>query len=61
MTARETIIGNARLVLADRVIERGWVALASGRIAEFGEGSAPDGSEDAGGDIIMPGMIELPG
>ena len=59
MTARETIIGNARLVLADRVIERGWVALASGRIAEFGEGSAPDGSEDAGGDIIMPGMIEL--
>ncbi|WP_027581965.1 alpha-D-ribose 1-methylphosphonate 5-triphosphate diphosphatase [Bradyrhizobium sp. Ai1a-2] len=59
MTARETIIGNARLVLADRVIERGWVALASGRIAEFGEGSAPDGSEDAGGDLIMPGMIEL--
>jgi alpha-D-ribose 1-methylphosphonate 5-triphosphate diphosphatase len=59
MTARETIIGNARLVLADRVIERGWVALASGRIAEFGEGSAPAGGEDAGGDLIMPGMIEL--
>ncbi|WP_454617438.1 alpha-D-ribose 1-methylphosphonate 5-triphosphate diphosphatase [Bradyrhizobium cenepequi] len=59
MTARETIIGNACLVLADRVIERGWVALASGRIAEFGEGSAPDGSEDAGGDLLMPGMIEL--
>jgi alpha-D-ribose 1-methylphosphonate 5-triphosphate diphosphatase len=59
MTARETIIGNARLVLADRVVERGWVALADGSIAEFGEGSAPDGSEDAGGDLIMPGMIEL--
>jgi alpha-D-ribose 1-methylphosphonate 5-triphosphate diphosphatase len=59
MTARETIIGNARLVLADRVIERGWVALADGRVAEFGEGSAPDGSGDAGGDLIMPGMIEL--
>ncbi|MGY3617581.1 alpha-D-ribose 1-methylphosphonate 5-triphosphate diphosphatase [Bradyrhizobium sp. USDA 10063] len=59
MTARETIIGNARLVLADRVIERGWVALADGRVAEFGEGSAPDGGEDAGGDLIMPGMIEL--
>ncbi|WP_454625578.1 alpha-D-ribose 1-methylphosphonate 5-triphosphate diphosphatase [Bradyrhizobium cenepequi] len=59
MTARETIIGNARLVLADRVIERGWVALASGCVAEFGEGSAPDGSEDADGDLIMPGMIEL--
>ncbi|MCA1457214.1 alpha-D-ribose 1-methylphosphonate 5-triphosphate diphosphatase [Bradyrhizobium sp. BRP22] len=59
MTARETTIGNARVVLADRVIERGWVALADGRVAEFGEGSAPAGSEDAGGDLIMPGMIEL--
>src|SRR6201992_4362912 len=55
----ETIIGNARIVLADRVIERGWVAAADGRIAEFGEGAAPAGAEDAGGDIVMPGMIEL--
>ena len=29
------------------------------RIAEFGEGRAPDGSEDAGGDLVMPGLIEL--
>jgi alpha-D-ribose 1-methylphosphonate 5-triphosphate diphosphatase len=55
----ETLIGNARIVLADRVIERGWVACANGRIVEFGEGSAPAGAEDAGGDIVMPGMIEL--
>jgi len=46
-------------VLADRVIERGWVAFADGRIAEYGEGIAPSGSEDAGGDLIMPGLIEL--
>jgi cytosine/adenosine deaminase-related metal-dependent hydrolase len=59
MTRQETILGNARIVLADRVIERGWVAFADGRIAEFGEGSAPSGSEDAGGDLIMPGLIEL--
>src|SRR5215813_2780099 len=58
-TSRETVLGNARIVLADRVIERGWVALADGRIAEFGEGSAPAGSEDAGGDLIMPGLVEL--
>src|ERR1700761_4999742 len=55
----ETIIGNARLVLADRVIEHGWVAFADGRIAEFGEGKAPSGSGDAGGDLVMPGLIEL--
>src|SRR4029077_1182279 len=52
-------LGNAGIVLADRVVERGWVALADGRIAEFGEGAAPAGSEYAGGDLIMPGLIEL--
>jgi alpha-D-ribose 1-methylphosphonate 5-triphosphate diphosphatase len=55
----ETVVGNARIVLADRVIERGWIACADGRIADFGEGRAPAGSLDAGGDYIMPGLIEL--
>ena len=55
----ETIIGNARIVLADRVIEHGWVAFADGKVAEIGEGKAPAGSEDAGGDLVMPGLIEL--
>jgi alpha-D-ribose 1-methylphosphonate 5-triphosphate diphosphatase len=55
----ETILGNAGIVLADRVIERGWVAIADGRIAGFGEGAAPAGSEDAAGDLVMPGLIEL--
>jgi alpha-D-ribose 1-methylphosphonate 5-triphosphate diphosphatase len=60
MNARsETVIGNARIVLADRVIDRGWVAFSNGRVAEFGEGRAPDGGEDAGGDLVMPGLIEL--
>jgi alpha-D-ribose 1-methylphosphonate 5-triphosphate diphosphatase len=55
----DIVIGNARVVLADRVIEQGWVALADGRIAEIGEGKAPGGSEDARGDLLMPGLIEL--
>jgi alpha-D-ribose 1-methylphosphonate 5-triphosphate diphosphatase len=55
----DTVIGNARIVLADRVIERGWIAFADGLVAEFGEGNAPAGSEDAAGDLIMPGLIEL--
>jgi alpha-D-ribose 1-methylphosphonate 5-triphosphate diphosphatase len=58
-TKTDTVIGNARIVLADRVIEHGWVALADGRIAEIGEGDAPGASEDAGGDLVMPGLIEL--
>jgi alpha-D-ribose 1-methylphosphonate 5-triphosphate diphosphatase len=58
-TGSDTVMGNARIVLADRVIERGWIAFADGRVAEFGEGNAPSGSEDACGDLIMPGLIEL--
>jgi len=58
-TRSETIIGNARIVLADRVIERGWIAFSDGRVTGYGEGSAPADSEDAGGDLIMPGLIEL--
>jgi alpha-D-ribose 1-methylphosphonate 5-triphosphate diphosphatase len=58
-TTSETILGNARLVLADRVIEQGWIAFAGGCIAGFGEGKAPAGSDDAGGDLILPGLVEL--
>ncbi len=55
----ETILANARLVLADRVIERGWLAFAGDTIAEVGEGKAPAGSHDVGGDLVMPGLVEL--
>src|SRR3954454_15264482 len=58
-TTDEAVLGNARIVLADRVIERGWIAFVDGRIAEVGEGGGPAGSEDAAGDLIMPGLIEL--
>jgi len=58
-TRSDTVIGNAKVVLADRVIERGWLAFADGRIAEIGEGGASAGSEDAQGDMLMPGLIEL--
>lgn len=58
-TSSETILGNARIVLADRVIDHGWIACADGTIAGFGEGDAPDGSDDAQGDLILPGLVEL--
>jgi alpha-D-ribose 1-methylphosphonate 5-triphosphate diphosphatase len=58
-TRSETILGNARIVLADRVIERGWIAFADGLIAGYDQGNPPAGSEDAAGDLIMPGLIEL--
>jgi alpha-D-ribose 1-methylphosphonate 5-triphosphate diphosphatase len=58
-TQSDIVIGNARIVLAERVVARGWVAMVDGRIAEIGEGAGPAGSEDAAGDLLMPGLVEL--
>jgi len=57
--ASDTILGNACVVLANRVIERGWVAMAGEKIAEVGEGAAPVGAIDAAGDLLLPGLVEL--
>ena len=54
-----TIIENARIVLADQVIERGYVAFDGGQIAAIGEGKAPEKGIDAGGDLLLPGLVEL--
>jgi alpha-D-ribose 1-methylphosphonate 5-triphosphate diphosphatase len=53
------VLSNARLVLADRVIEAGWIAIVDGMIAELGADRAPAGAEDVAGDFIIPGLIEL--
>jgi alpha-D-ribose 1-methylphosphonate 5-triphosphate diphosphatase len=61
MTSEPTnaVFSNARVVLKDRVIEHGWVAMVDGRIADVGEGDAPERGEDLRGDLLMPGLIEL--
>jgi alpha-D-ribose 1-methylphosphonate 5-triphosphate diphosphatase len=55
----ETILENARIVLADRVIERGWIAVVDGRICEIGEGAPPQRGENFAGDLAIPGLVEL--
>src|SRR5262249_62207248 len=55
----ECILFNARLVLAERVIERGWLAICDGVIAEVGEGAAPERGEGFRGDLLVPGLVEL--
>jgi alpha-D-ribose 1-methylphosphonate 5-triphosphate diphosphatase len=55
----DCILANARVVLADRILEQGWLAVANGMIAEVGEGDAPERGENLGGDLLMPGLIEL--
>ncbi len=58
-TPDDLILTNARVVLADRVIERGFVAIANGKVAEVGEGKAPERGEDLEGDLLLPGLVEL--
>lgn len=53
------IFSNARVVLADRVIECGWLAIHDGKIAEVGDGNPPERGEDIAGDLLMPGLVEL--
>lgn len=55
----ETILANATLVLPTESF-RGQVRLVEGRIADIAEGTGlPAGAEDCGGDLVMPGLIEL--
>src|SRR5215472_13709503 len=53
------VLANARVVLADAVIERGWAAVSGGRIAEIGDGAPPERGDDLGGDLLIPGLVEL--
>lgn len=53
------VLANADVVLADRVIARGWVAVSDGRIIEVGEGSPPERGIDLSGSLLVPGLVEL--
>ena len=55
----ETILANATLVLPGETL-RGQVRIVEGRIADISEGTGvPKGADDCGGDLVMPGLIEL--
>jgi alpha-D-ribose 1-methylphosphonate 5-triphosphate diphosphatase len=55
----DTILANATLVLPDAVCT-GSLHLSNGQIAGIDLGSAvPKGAIDCGGDLVLPGLIEL--
>lgn len=56
MTA-ETVLTNARIVLADEIVE-GSLVLRDGVIAGIEAGASRTG-EDMGGDYVIPGLVEL--
>ena len=58
-TADTLVLTDARIVLADSMLERGWVAVHEGKIAEVGEGRAPERGLSLDGDLLIPGLVEL--
>ena len=54
MSASGVVLSNARVVLADRVIGCGWVAVMNGRIVEVGEGDAPERGKDLPATFFSP-------
>ena len=55
----ETILANATLVLPHETI-RGHLRMEGGKITDIAAGAnIPAGAVDCGGDLVMPGLIEL--
>ncbi|WP_415393921.1 alpha-D-ribose 1-methylphosphonate 5-triphosphate diphosphatase [Paracoccus sp. SJTW-4] len=55
----ETILANATLVLPTEVL-RGQIRLQGGIVADIAAGAQlPAGAIDCGGDLVLPGLIEL--
>jgi N-acetylglucosamine-6-phosphate deacetylase len=54
-------IHNARLILADRIMDQGWVLVENDLINRIGQGVPPEGHErvDAKGLYLAPGFIDL--
>ena len=54
----ETVISNAKIVLADEVVE-GSVKIKDGLIDDIGTNTSVPGSRDFEGDFLIPGLVEL--
>jgi N-acetylglucosamine-6-phosphate deacetylase len=60
VTLAEYVLSNARVVLPDRVVDRGWVRVSHGLITEVGEGR-PGGLPhiDLDGQWLLPGFVDI--
>ncbi len=52
------IFENAHVVTSDSEFA-GYVAIQEGRILEVGQGRAPERGVDLGGDLLIPGLVEI--
>ncbi len=54
-------VTDARLILPDRILERGALRIEAGRIAEIVDGPAPGSAINAHGLTLLPGLIDVHG
>lgn len=54
-------VTDARLILPDRILERGSLRIEAGRIAEIIDGPAPERAIRAQGLTLLPGLIDVHG
>src|SRR5258708_22455124 len=54
-------IHNARLILSDRIVDRGWLLIADQLIQAIGQDVPPDVPDrlDADGSYVAPGFVDL--
>ncbi len=54
------LVVSEKVVLTDRIIDGGYVAVKDGKISAIGKGKAPAGkqSHDFGESLVMPGAID---
>lgn len=60
----DALVANARLLTPDADLERGWVRVRGGRVAEVGAGDPPrpaagEAAIDAGGLAVVPGFVDI--
>lgn len=56
----ETILTNAEIVLADRVLHGATLVLRGGAVAEVSDTRChAAGAQDLGGDVLMPGVVDV--
>ena len=60
----QSLLTNAHLILRDRLIDSGWLAIDQGRISGYGEMPVPGEyahlyPQDLGGAFLMPGIVDL--
>lgn len=58
-TREETVLAASRVLTESGLLRPGWVAITAGRITGVGSGDPPEGAEDLGRVMLVPGFVDV--